>query len=140
METADTAAAADTASWPSAEGIRSLDNSLPRPSEKEVPDFGHRKPCALEVITGAPGCQRCQALPLPITDQIGVLWLCFPQPQTISKALRFLVDFGYHCEEQDNSLRIRSRQAKSFRFCRHSLTLCRPPSSRRRGRFFSPKG
>ena len=83
-----------------------------------MPDFGHKKACVIEsaahaitllkeeVMAGTLGCQRCQALPPPISDQSGVLSLRFPHRDTRVKVLDFLVDSPHRYEEQDGTLHI----------------------------------
>ncbi|MES2464132.1 MAG: EAL domain-containing protein [Armatimonadota bacterium] len=95
-------------------------NGLPPiQSYADIPSFGHKKACALEgiahaitlpkeedVSVGTPGCQRCEVLPLPITDQPGILTLRFPHTHTLGKILEFLAGSAYRYEEHDGNLRI----------------------------------
>ena len=67
---------------------------------------GMTLPDAEEVPNGAPGCQRCEVLPMPIRGP-GTLELRLPHTYSLGKILEFLIQSRWGHQEQEGTIRVR---------------------------------
>ena len=95
-------------------------NGLPPPiEEQDNPEYERGKADAYEgaahgvilpneedVVSGAPGCQRCEVLPEPIADLAGKLQIRFPYTPTLGRILIYLSDSSYEHQEKDGTLTV----------------------------------
>ena len=96
-------------------------NGLPPPAdERDKPEHEREKadayagaahgiilPNEEDVVSGAPGCQRCEVLPEPIADLAGHLQIRFPYTPTLGHILGFLESSSYPHQEKDGTLSVR---------------------------------